>query len=579
MHWVTPYWRKYRKLCAASMLCVGMEAFCDLLQPQIMSRLIDNGVRKLDMGFVVHMGLIMLGITAIGALFACARNVLSSRASQRFGAELRRDLFVKVQRLSIADAELFDGGSLVTRMTNDSSQMTNFVNGLMRISFKAPVVCIGSVIMATALNPRTALIVLGIVAVALSCIALSMKLSYPLFARVQVAIDKLNTTVREYLMGIRLVKAFSRYAFEGERFAKANDALADSSRHANRVLGVFSPLTGLATNTGIALILLLGSRWVGQGEMQVGQIVAFVSYMTQIFMSLNMINNLLNMFVRTKASYARVDEVMTLPDSEPTLSDAGESPKRLVHRGARVEFADVSFQYPQSTGELALQSIDFSLESGQTLGVIGPTGSGKSTLATLLLRFYAPSEGQVRIDGVDVARVPVETLRRRVAIVPQTPTLFTGTIRENLRWGDAQATDEAIYEAARAVQADAFIRATPSGYETELGQHGTNLSGGQKQRISIARALLRDPDLLILDDCTSALDALTEASVLHALRERTSGMSCILISQRISSVMRADKILVLEDGRQAGCGTHAELMDQCAIYRDICASQLGKEGA
>lgn len=579
MRWARGYWIKYRGLCAASMLCVGLEAFCDLLQPQIMSRLIDNGVRQTDMGYVVRMGLLMLGITAVGAAFACARNVLSSRASQRFGAELRRDLFVKIQRLSIADAELFDGGSLVTRMTNDVSQMTNFVNGLMRISFKAPVVCLGSIAMATALNPRAAPIVFGIVVAALSCIALSMKLSYPVFARVQAAIDKLNTTVREYLMGIRLIKAFGRYDYERERFASANQGLSHTSRRANRILGVFSPMTGLATNTGIALILLLGSRWVGAGHMRVGQIVAFVSYMSQIFMSLNMINNLLNMFVRTKASYARIDEVMALEDSEPR-SDAPMTPEaHPTGDGARLAFENVSFAYPQATGEMALQSIRFSLEAGQTLGVIGPTGSGKSTLAALLLRFYEPTGGKVRIDGVDVGEIPAEALRRRVAIVPQTPVLFTGTIRDNLRWGDAGADDEALCAAARVAQADAFIQATPDGYETVLGQHGTNLSGGQKQRLSIARALVRNPELLILDDCTSALDALTESLVLAALRQRTGGMTCILISQRVSSVMRAHKILVLEDGKQVGCGTHAALMAGCSVYRDICASQLGKEGA
>ena len=575
VRWVNKYWLKYRGLCALSMLCVGMEALCDLLQPQIMSRLIDNGVARLDMPYVLRMGLLMLGLTAVGALFACARNVLSSRASQRFGADLRRDLFVKIQRLSISDAEQFDGGALVTRMTNDVSQMTNFVNGLMRISFKAPVVCIGSIVLAMALNVRTVPIVVAIVLVALASIVLSMRLSYPMFMRVQGTIDRLNTTVREYLMGIRLVKAFGRYRYEEERFEGANAALADTSRKANRILGVFSPVTELVTNLGIAAIVLLGARWVGDGNMQVGQIVAFISYMSQIFFSLNMINNLLNMFVRTKASYARVGEVMTLADSEP-LADtvAADGPRGA----ARIDFEAVRFRYPLSTGEMALQDVAFSLSPGETLGIIGPTGSGKSTLATLLLRFYAPTQGHVRVDGVDVADIPVEVLRRRVAIVPQTPMLFTGTIRDNLRWGDAHAPDEALEAAARVAQADAFIREAPEGYDTLLGQHATNLSGGQKQRISIARALVRRPDVLILDDCTSALDALTEAAVLRALQERAGGMTCLLVSQRVSSVMRADKILVLEDGRQAGYGTHRELMADCPTYREIYASQMGREG-
>lgn len=582
MHWAKKYWIAYRGLCVASMLCVGLEAFCDLLQPQVLSRLIDHGVMAGDMAYVVRMGLTMLGITAVGALFACARNVLSSRASQRFGADMRRDLFSKIQRLSIADMERFDGGSLVTRMTNDVLQMTNFVNGLMRISFKAPVVCIGSVVMAATLNVRTAPIVVVIVSAALAGIWMSMKLSYPIFARVQATIDTLNTTVREYLMGIRLVKAFGRYQYERERFRDANEVVSETALKANRVLGLFSPLTELVTNLGIAVMVLLGARWVGEGNMEVGQIVAFISYMSQIYMSLNMINNLLNMFVRTKASYVRIGEVMTLPDSEP-LEDT-DPPQE--HAGAAgIRFEQVSFRYPLSTGEMALQGIDFVLEAGQTLGIIGPTGSGKSTLAALLLRFYTPTEGTVRLGECDVAHIPVEVLRRRVAIVPQKPMLFTGTIRENLLWGDEQASDDLIETASRVAQAAAFIQEAPDRYDTELGQHATNLSGGQKQRISIARALVRKPGVLILDDCTSALDALTEAAVLSGLqgalskKEPESGMTCLLVSQRVSSVMRADRILVLEDGKQAGYGTHQTLMAHCAAYRDIYASQMGREGA
>ncbi len=581
MGWVRRYWIQYRKLCIASMLCVGCEAFCDLLQPQVLSRLIDQGVMQKDMDYVVRMGLLMLGITALGALFACTRNVLSSRASQRFGANLRYDLFGKIQRLSISDAEQFDGGSLVTRMTNDVSQITNFVNGIMRISFKAPVVCIGSILMASTLNGHTAPIVAAIVVISLSTIVLSMKISFPVFARVQTAIDGLNTTVREYLMGVRLVRAFGRYRFEEQRFDRANTGLADTSRRANRILGLFSPVTELVTNLGIAAIVLLGSRWVGGGQMQVGQIVAFISYTAQIFNSLNMINNMLNMFVRTKASYARVDEVMQLPDTE-CFDTQEEAPR--TQRPAAIVFEDVSFTYPLATGEMALKGISFSIGAGEMLGIIGPTGSGKSTLAALLLRFYAPTAGRVSLDGRDVANMPAEELRRRVAIVPQAAMLFTGSIRDNLRWGDADATDAQLEEAARLAQADGFIQEAPEGYDTQLGQHGTNLSGGQKQRLSIARALVRKPGALILDDCTSALDALTEARVLSALRgdeERTlgerAGATRLLISQRVSSVMRADKILVLEAGSQVGFGTHRELMENCPVYRDIYTSQMGRE--
>lgn len=572
------YWREYKYLFICSVLCVVMEAVCDLLGPQIMSRLIDNGVGRLDMQYVLMAGLGMLGVTAAGTVFACTRNVISSRVSQNVGAKMRHDLFVKIGCLSVSDAERFDGGALVTRMTNDVTQLTNFVNGIMRIFVKAPITCIGSIVLASMINYRTMPIVIIIVVAAFAVILLSMKLSYPVYGKVQQAIDKVNRTVREYLIGIRLVKAFGRSRYEKERFSRANHNLSDISKKANRINAVFTPLASLFVNLGIAAIILIGARLVGSGDMKVGQIMAFVTYMSQILFSLIMVTNVLNIFVRTKASYVRIMDIMKLPNQENFAETSVEKKGDMGKGMTALRFENVTFSYPFATGETTLRSIDFTLEKGQTLGIIGPTGSGKSTLASLLLRFYEANEGVVYVGGKEITNIPPDVLRRHIAVVPQSPMLFTGTIRENICFGKEGAADEDVKKAAGAAEAAEFIEASVSGYDTPLGQNGINLSGGQKQRLSIARAIVGQPDILILDDCTSALDTLTEARVQKNLRKYAENLTCIIISQRIRSIMEADCILVLDDGNQAGFGTHDELMNTNEIYREIYQLQIGGDG-
>ena len=605
-----PYWRTYRRMFAAAVFCVVLETFCDLTLPRLTARMIDDGVMKLDREIVVRTGLIMLGVTALGALFACLRNILASRASQRFGAQLRRDLFAKIQSLRVQDAERFGTGGLITRMTNDVTQLTHFVHGLMRVFAKAPVICVGSILLSSTLNIRTFPIVLAVVLAAGASIALCMKLSYPAFARMQSALDRLNTAIREYLTGIRLVRAFGRDDFERARFDGANAGLTNVTRRAMRILGVFGPVSGLAGNLGVAVVVLLGARWVGDGDMQVGQIVAFVSYMMQIVVALAMITNILNIFVRTKASGRRIAEVMMLEagESVPALSWTKEENPRAEAAGGEVASGDVTaavevleegslpqdvtirfdnvvFRYPGSTGEPALNAVSFTLRPGETLGVIGPTGSGKSTLAALLLRFYEETEGEITWGGAPLSQVNLSALRRAVAVVPQTPQLFAGTVADNIRFGAQDADDSEVRAAAETAEAAEFIVEARGGYDAWVGQGGAGLSGGQKQRLSIARSLLTKPRLLILDDCTSALDALTEQRLLRGLAELfrraadgDSPLSCILISQRIRTIMRADRVLVLENGEQAGCGTHEQLLESCPVYRDIYASQMGRGG-
>jgi len=576
LRYLSKYWKKYKWMFFVSVFCVACEAMCDLLQPRFMSRLVDNGAVKGDLDYVLRTGLIMLGIAGAGAVFAFIRNTTGSIASQRFGADLRFDMFAKIQSLSVEDMDRFEGGSLVTRMTNDISQMQNFVHGMMRIFFKAPIVCVGAIIMASTLNYRTIPVVAPVVVLVGVIISMSMKMTYPRFAKVQQALDKLNTTMREYLAGIRLVKAFRRFDEEEKRFSRSNDLLADNTVKANRILAVFTPCMALCANLGIAAIIYLGARWVDVGDMQVGQIMAFVTYMTQILNSLNMISNVLNMFVRVKTSHERIREVFSVETPDGTGSAAAESDASQA-AGPHIVFDGVGFEYKGSTGQAALSGISFSVGRGETLGVIGPTGSGKSTLAALLIRFYDTSQGEIRINGTPVNDIPEHVLRGQAAIVPQTASLFTGTVRENILWGRADATETQVEAAARAADAHDFVAAARGGYDTLIGQGGVNFSGGQKQRISIARALIRRPEILVLDDCTSALDVMTEAKVKRAIRRFSGDMTCVLITQRVNTAMACDKILVLDSGGQAGFGAHEALMDTCPVYRDIYMSQIGRE--
>ncbi|MCL2461678.1 MAG: ABC transporter ATP-binding protein/permease, partial [Defluviitaleaceae bacterium] len=529
MSYLRKYWTKYKLLFFLSITCVSGEAICDLLIPKFMSQLINNGVNNGNMAYVLHIGLVMLATTGVGAVFAMTRNVAASLASQGFAREMRHDLFVKIQSLSLEEMDKFEGGSLVTRMTNDITQLQNFINGMMRIFFKAPVVCVGAIIMAATLDIRSIYVITPVVAVVGAVIAMSMRLTYPRFARVQQALDKLNTTMREYLAGIRLVKAFRRFEQEEKRFSGANETLTQNTVKASMVLAILSPCMNLAVNFGIAGIIFFGARWISAGNMQVGSITALVSYMTQILTSLGTISNVLNQLVRVKTSNERIREVMYIKPPEK-VAELTAREERLAETAAHIVFENVGFEYTGSTGQAALSGLSFSLEKGKTLGVIGPTGSGKSTLAALLMHFYDASRGEIRVSGIPMNLIPDSALRSHAAIVPQTAALFTGTIKDNILWGKEDATDAQIEAASGAAEAHSFISAMPEGYETMIGQSGVNLSGGQKQRVSIARALIREPQLLVLDDCTSALDVMTEAKVKRALRRMYGNMTCVLIT-------------------------------------------------
>jgi len=564
------YFRKYRVLFFTATTFVFLEAMADLLQPTIMARIIDEGVRDKSVETVIGYGLLMLFITFLGAVFATLRNILASKVSQGFGKDLRADLFEKIMNFSEGSADRMESGSLITRMTNDTAQAVQFVNGMMRIFFKAPVTGIGSMILAAALSPKLSMILFLVVGVVAVLIYFSMKLSYERFAKVQYAMDRLNLVVQEYLLGIRLVKAFGRQDFEEEKFAKSNEDLERKGISSQLVIAYFAPVLSLVVSLGIAMVLYTGSILFVRQEIEVGKVAAFISYMTQILTSIIMITNIFTTFVRTKASTERIHEVFMAEE------DAKGGTKVSTSEAMSVVFENLSFSYPSGSGLYALENLSFRINAGETLAVIGPTGSGKSTLVWLLLRFYDVKEGRILLDGIDIRDYAVDKVRNAVSVSSQKTMLFSGSIRDNIAWSSPEMSPERVESAAQAAQAEEFILSMQEGYESSIYQGAVNLSGGQKQRVSIARALAKESKLLILDDSTSALDAVTDRKVREAIKEFKPRRTTILITQRIGTAMGADKILVLSQGKMEGFGTHEDLMKNSSTYRDLYVSQIGE---
>lgn len=565
------YFKKYSVLFFTATTFVFLESMADLLQPTIMARIIDEGVREKSVETVIRYGVLMLFITLLGAVFATIRNILASKVSQGFGKDLREDLFEKIMNFSEGSADKMESGSLITRMTNDTAQTVQFVNGMMRIFFKAPVTGIGSMILAAALSPKLALILFSVVSIVAVLIYISMKMSYERFAKVQYAMDKLNLVIQEYLLGVRLVKAFGRQDFEEHKFADANEDLERKGIESQLVIAYFAPILSLAVSLGIALVLYVGSVLFLRQEIEVGKVAAFISYMTQILTSIIMITNIFTTFVRTKASTERISEIFTAEE------DFRGGQGSFLREGMSVAFENLSFSYPSGSGLYALENLTFSVEKGETLAVIGPTGSGKSTLVWLLLRFYEVKEGKILLNGKELNTYPVEDLRENISLSSQKTMLFSGTVRENISWSSPDMSLEEVQAAAKAAEAEEFILQMSHGYDSYLYQGAVNLSGGQKQRISIARALVKDSGLLILDDSTSALDAVTDKKVREAIRRYRPGRTTILITQRIGTAMGADKILVLSQGRMEGFGTHEELIETSSTYQDLYQSQIGED--
>jgi len=566
MNFYGKYFRRYKVPFLVAVFCVTIEAICDLLGPTLMSYIVNNGIEKGSLADVYYWGIRMLFVTLIGACFAITRNILASRVSQKMGADLRVDLFEKIMSFSEVSADKIASGSLITRMTNDTAQIVQFVNGMMRIFLKAPITCVGSIVLSSMLNFRLSLIIYGVVAIVTVLIFISMKLSYPRFYQLQKAMDQVNSKVQEYLMGIRLVKAFGTYEKETDKFDEANSNLMQKGVSSQMVITVISPLLTLVVGGGAVAIIYIGSKLFTMNLANVGDITAFTIYMAQILTSLIMITNVFTMFVRTKASTVRIKEVL---DCEEDFVQSGEGRKL----NGEIKFENVTFAYPNGSGVPAIKELSFSVNSGESLAIIGPTGSGKSTIASLLLRFYDVNSGKITLGGYDVKILGVDEVRKNIAIVPQKPMLFSGSVAQNLEWGDKHASKDEMQQVLQKVQAD-FVMQMPGGYDSLLGSGGVNISGGQKQRISIARGMLKRASVLILDDATSALDAVTEAKVRENLKDEEYDETVIIITQRCGTAMFADRILVMENGAKVGFGTHEGLMKSCEVYLDIYKTQI-----
>ncbi len=571
MKLVLEYLRRHLKIFLVSTIFLTLEAFADLLQPTFMSLIVDEGIQNVEIRTILKYGLIMLAIALVGACSAVMRNHFASRTSQTVGKELRHDMYAKIQSLSQENIDTLSPASLITRITNDVNQIQEFINSLMRMMIKAPITCIGAIVLIIVQTPKQAPIMLAIIVIASVLIYCNIRIGYPRFGIVQKALDKLNGVTREFLSAVRVVKAFRAEDEEVTKFNATSEELAQANTSALQVMAIFAPLINLSVNFGIVILLWISN---GQDQAHIGRLMASVNYMTQVLFAVTMISNIINTAVRAMASSERISEVFNeIPaQQEPSENDPEARPEIT----GQISFEDVSFSY-RNAGNEALTHVSFDVKPGETIGIIGPTGSGKSTLVNLIPRMYDASEGRITLDGHDVTKIVGKHLRDAIAVVPQKALLFTGSIQDNLRWGRKDATEEEIITAAKTACADEFIRDTENGYETTLGQGGVNLSGGQKQRLSLARALIRRPKILILDDCTSALDAQTEASVLQGLRNIGNGVTVLLISQRISAVMRADRILCLDNAMVQGVGTHDELMQNCKTYKEIYDSQIGGE--
>ena len=560
--------RRHLGMFMTAICFLTVEAMADLMQPSLMSNIVDEGIQNQDSRLIWTYGCVMLIVALFGALGAVMRNIYASKTSQLISKEMRSELYRKVQELSFENIDRLKPSSLITRITNDVTQIQNFINGCMRIMVKAPITCVGAIILIIVQTPSLAPVIAVILIISAALIFGNMKLGHPRFGRLQRKLDKLNDVSQEFLTSVRVVKAFGGERQEEEKFGAATDELAQAGISAMQVMSVFGPLINLSVNMGIVLLLTLSGY---RGSIPIGKVMASVNYMTQVLFALGMVSNILNMAVRATASAARVEEIML---EEP----AQKSPSQPIHTDIRgsISFNDVSFSYAEASAP-SLEHVSLDIHAGETIGIIGATGSGKTTLVNLVPRFYDVTEGALMVDGINVNDIDEGALRSAIAAVPQKALLFSGSVEYNMRWGRDNASEHEIRQAAKAACADEFIEKLAHGYDTELGQAGVNLSGGQKQRLSIARALLRKPKILILDDCTSALDAYTEAKVLNNLRALSGKMTVLLISQRISTVRKADRILCLEDGRVAGFGSHGQLMDSCALYQQNYQSQIGTD--
>ncbi len=566
------YMKAYRKESLLGPLFKMLEASFELLVPLVVASMVDVGIRGRDVSYVLRMGGILVLLGIIGLACSLTAQYFAARAATGAATAMRNNLFSHIAGLSYTEIDQIGASTLITRMTSDINQVQNGINMTLRLLLRSPFVVFGAMIMAFTVDVRAAMVFAVTIPVLCVIVFDIMLVSMPLYQSVQRQLDRVLLTTRENLMGVRVIRAFNRQDSEKEKFEKENSGLVQMQVFVGKISALLNPVTYVIINLATVVVIWVGGQQTDSGIISQGQVIALVNYMSQILVELIKMANLIILISKAVACMKRVDGVFqmesSLKDGEKISQDHPTSPK--------VEFANVSFAYGGSKSD-SLSGVSFKAMRGQTVGVIGGTGSGKSSLVNLIPRFYDAGEGQVLVDGTDVREYSMETLRSVIGTVPQKAVLFKGTLRENMRWGKPDASDEEIYAALETAQARDFVDQKGQGLELPIDQGGHNLSGGQRQRLTIARALVRCPQILILDDSASALDFATDARLRKAIRSRTKDMTVFIVSQRASAIRNADQILVLDDGRLAGMGTHRELLKTCEVYREICLSQLSKE--
>lgn len=563
-----PYMKKYKYSTIFAPLSIIAEVLLEISIPVLMSRIVDIGIPRQDLAYIVKIGLLMVLMAILGMFAGALSSRLAAKASMGFASELRNGLFKSVQSFSFSNIDRFSSASLVTRLTTDVTNAQNAFQMCIRMLVRSPVMLIGATIMAFSINSSLVAVFLITIPILAVTLFLITKTAHPRFIAMLKKYDGLNSAVQENLISIRVVKSFVRSDYEKAKFKNANDGLMDASLRAEKVVIFNMPIMQLSVYACIIAILWFGGGLIANGSMETGELISFISYVTQILMSLMMICMAFTNLVISRASLTRITEVL---NEQPVIKDSAQEDLEVAN--GSIEFRNVTFAYYSTAEEVNIKNVNLKIRSGETIGIIGGTGSAKSTLVQLIPRLYDVNQGEVLVGGRNVKDYKLKTLRSSVAMVLQKNVLFSGTIKDNLRWGNAQATDQEIEEACRAACAHDFITGFPNGYETELGQGGVNVSGGQKQRLCIARALLCKPKILILDDSTSAVDTATDASIRDALKTALKGSTKIIIAQRITSVCEADRIIVMDDGSISDIGTHKELLERNEIYREVYNSQ------
>ena len=575
MNKVLGYLKKYWYFAVLSPLFMILEVSMDLVQPSLMSQIVDDGITQGNISLIVELGIQMLIFTVVGCCGGVLSGVFGNLAAQNFSNDLRKDAFSKVMKMSFQQTDKFTIGSLVTRLTNDITACQDFVGMALRMMVRTLMQFVGGIVMVLSINATFGYILLFTLPIQIVVIILVLRKGAPLFSVVQGKLDRVNSVVQENVSGARVVKAYTREDYEYARFCRANDDLVSTNLRVQKLMALLVPILSILMNASVIAVIYIGGEPVrnAAADAQVGSIMAAITYITQILMSMMMIGMMFQQVTRAAASAARIREVL---EADPVIADGdftGSAPEN-----GTVEFRNVSFRYPGVQSGNVLNDVNFRVNKGETVAILGATGCGKTSLVSLIPRFYDATDGDVFVDGVNVRDYKLDDLRRKIGFVLQKSELFSETIEQNIRWGDPEATDEEVKRAAEIAQADEFISGFTDGYKDMITEKGSSLSGGQKQRMSIARAIVKNPEILIFDDSMSALDLATDAKLQKTLREQLKGTTVIMIAQRVASVMRADKIAVIDNGTIVAFDNHENLLKNCNVYRDIYNSQM-REGA